>query len=501
MRSRGSVLTSVLPRIHRKQDFSPMGHAAPLLITADPSLVEVVQGLTESLGLGLWTVPTIDEACSRLQQHEVALLLPHLTRARGPADVGRLLATVVASRKPVAAVVISDRSQLEHAPALLRQGAADYLERPLEVERLAWLIDKLTARARYEPNQARLAPKALAPTTLTELDRSLGRYSPLNGIREQIERVAPLDTTLLLTGETGSGKTQLARTIHQLSPRCRQPFLVVQCGALSATLIESELFGHVEGSFTGAHCDRAGKLAAVGRGTLLLDDIDALPMEIQVKLLRVVEERVFEPVGSDRSLPLQARLIAASNRPLKQEAAAGRFRTDLYYRLNVVQFHLSPLREQRQAIPVLARQFLAEFGARMNRGVFRIDLAALRALIEYDWPGNIRELRNVMERAVALSSGPEIRLEAFSGALPASSDGPPLPPPEGLPGQAQSSDARTLKNAKDSVEISRILDALRKHQNNLARAAAELGISRVTLYSKLRRHGLGAYKGNGILPA
>src|SRR5262249_55621970 len=171
-------------------------------------------------------------------------------------------------------------------------------------------------------------------------------------------------TTLLLTGETGTGKTRLAQLIHQLSPRHREPFLVVHCGALSASLIESELFGHIEGAFTGARGDRAGKLAAVGRGTLLLDDVDALPVEHQAKLLRVVDDGVFERAGSTRSLPMKAGLIAASNRDLEQEAVAGRFRPDLYHRLNVVSFHLLPLRERPEVIAELAGQFLAEFSAR-----------------------------------------------------------------------------------------------------------------------------------------
>jgi DNA-binding NtrC family response regulator len=478
-----------------------MAHPEVLLITGDPSLVEVLHGVIRSLpGLRLQTVGSIEEACSRLQEHEVALLLPHLTREGDPTEVIRLLKTVVTLRQAVATVVICDRSQVEHAQALLRQGAADYLDRPLHVERLAWLIDKITARVRYEADQAQPAPEESAVTPWTEPDPFLGICSSLSGVREQIQRVAPLDTTLLLTGETGSGKTRLASLIHQLSPRCGQPFLVVHCGALSASLIDSELFGHIEGSFTGARCDRAGKLAAVGRGTLLFDDIDALPIELQGKLLRVVEERVFEPVGSDRSLPMRARLIAASNRPLKQEVDAGRFRTDLYYRLKVVNFHLLPLREQRQVIPALARQFLLEFAARYGRGVSRIAPASLQALIDYDWPGNIRELRNVMERAVALSSGPELPLEAFSGALHSASDSSAILPPEGLTGQSRSSVTKTLKKATDSAELTHILKVLRKHQNNRARAAAELGISRVTLYSKLRRHGLGGCKGEGLPP-
>jgi DNA-binding NtrC family response regulator len=470
-----------------------------LLITGDPTLVDVVQGVTSAhADICLQTVATVDEACSRLQQHSVALLLPHLTRTGSTAEIDRLLGTVTASRQAVAVVVISDHFQVERARGLLREGAVDFLDRPLRVERLAWLVDKLTARWRFQPGPARPGANPLAPATVTECDPFLGICTSQSGVRDQIRRVAPLATTLLLTGETGTGKTRLANLIHQLSPRAGQPFLVVHCGALSASLIDSELFGHVDGAFTGARGDRAGKLAVVGRGTLLFDDIDALPIELQGKLLRVVEERVFEPVGSDRLLPMQARVIAASNRPLKQEVDAGRFRSDLYYRLEVVNFHLLPLREQRQVIPLLARQFLREIAARYERGISRIAPASLQALIDYDWPGNIRELRNVMERAVALSFGPELQVEAFSGILHSTNGSSAILPAEDLTGHSRSSAARTLKKVKDSAEVRHILDALKKHQNNRMRAAAELGISRVTLYSKLRQHGLIACKGDRL---
>ena len=190
-----------------------------------------------------------------------------------------------------------------------------------------------------------------------------------------------------------------------------QPFLVVNCGALSASLIESEMFGHVKGAFTGAEADRVGKFAEVGKGTLFLDEVDSLPLPLQAKLLRAVEERVFEPVGSNRSQPMQARLIVASSRPLEQEVAAGRFRVDLYYRLNVVAFTIPPLRERKEVIPHMVRGFLDESSARAGRPVQGIAPEALEALQEHSWPGNIRELRNVIERAVVLCPSHVIHLE------------------------------------------------------------------------------------------
>ncbi len=367
--------------------------------------------------------------------------------------------------------------------------------RPLDLGRLTYLIDALTVRARLvRPAPVPEAPRQ--PDPVHCLGGSVPFFfrtaSAMERMMEQVRRVASQDTTILLGGETGTGKTRLARLIHEVSPRRDLPFLVVNCGALSGALIESEMFGHVRGAFTGADRDHAGKFAEVGRGTLLLDEIDALSPALQAKLLRAVEERIFEPVGSNKSLPVQGRIIAASNRPLAQESAANRFRADLYYRLNVVSFTLPPLRERRDMIPHLAASFVAEFAARSGREVDGISTEALRAVQAHDWPGNIRELRNVIERAVVLSVGREIQLddlpEQFSQSVtaPASSvfSRPmafhaPAPVP-----------APTLARTKDDAELVCITDALQRHRNNRLRAAAELGISRMTLYKKLHKHGL-----------
>ena len=307
-------------------------------------------------------------------------------------------------------------------------------------------------------------------------------------VREQIQRVVPQQTTIMLTGETGTGKTRLARLIHELSPRRAAPFLVIDCGAISANLIESELFGHVRGAFTGADRDRPGKFAAVGRGTLLLDEINSLPLPLQSRLLRAVEGRVFEPVGGNKLLPLEARLLVASNACLEQEVAAGRFRSDLYYRLNVVGFSLPPLRDRRAIIAGLASQFLREFAAQNRPDVRRLTPEAMAALQGYDWPGNIRELRNVLERAVALCRGPEVEVSD----LPESVRRPPasVPPLVGLRVGANPDLPITLTESREEVEILHITEALRKHRNNRLRAAAELGISRMGLYKKLHKYGL-----------
>jgi two-component system, NtrC family, response regulator AtoC len=310
-------------------------------------------------------------------------------------------------------------------------------------------------------------------------------------LREQVMRIAPQQTTILLTGETGTGKTRLARLIHKISPRRNEPFLIVDCGALSPSLIESEMFGHTKGAFTGADRERIGKFAAAGCGTIILDEINSLPLALQSKLLRVVEDRVFEPVGSNRSQPLQARIIAISNALLDEETKCGRFRSDLYFRLNVVGIHLPTLRSRSSTVLPLCQKFLNEFAEPNRPDVRGINVMALCALQEYHWPGNIRELRNVVERAVALCAGPIVEVtdlpETIRLATASHSETYQAKPHFELPSSLQS---LTLAESKALTEIQRIKEVLAKHQNNRLRAAAELGISRMGLYKKLHKYDL-----------
>ena len=340
-----------------------MRRSTVLLVSSDSDLINSVKRALEStVGMRLRTLSTYDDAARFLSRNSASLVLGHLSDRGDSQLIARHLLPTTAQRQSNRVIVIGDAKCAEAGLSLLRDGALEYLERPLDLARLAYLVDSLTLDNRFGPS-----PKARTVDRVRSEGDFL--YSPNEAMAEvmdQINRVASVGTNILIHGESGTGKTRLARVIHELSPRRNHPFRVVNCASLSPSLIESEMFGHVRGAFTGADRDRKGKFAEAIGGTLLLDDVNTLPIELQVKLLRVVEDRVFDPVGGNQSVPLQARLIAASNQDLNDEVRCGRFREDLFYRLNVITFGVPPLREQPLVLPDLVAQFVklfAESGA------------------------------------------------------------------------------------------------------------------------------------------
>lgn len=324
------------------------------------------------------------------------------------------------------------------------------------------------------------ASSPAAPTVREEIARRLVQYTPsLEPLVDSLALAAEHQVTVLIDGETGTGKTFLARLLHDCSPRRDHRFVVVPCGALASNLVESEFFGHVKGAFTGADTAKVGKFAAVGQGTLLLDEIDALGLEQQANLLRVIETGEFEPVGSNETQICTARIVVASNIDLEEAIERGQFRRDLFYRLNVMPFYLPPLRERLEDIEPLVRGMTARFNTKFNKELVSIHPDVLAALEAFPWPGNIRQLENVVQQAVLISSGTELRVEHLS---PLVRDGTAE-----RPGQAA---IHSLIDHREASERAAIQRALSEAGNSRTRAAQSLGVSRVTLYKKMKKYGL-----------
>jgi formate hydrogenlyase transcriptional activator len=322
-------------------------------------------------------------------------------------------------------------------------------------------------------------------------EQIIGNSSALETVLEQVERVAPTDSTVIIQGETGTGKELIAHAIHNLSSRCGRPFVRLNCAAIPLDLLESELFGHEKGAFTGAIAQKIGRFELADKGTLFLDEIGDIPPALQPKLLRVLQEQEFERLGSTRTHQVDVRLVAATNRDLEEMVNHGQFRSDLYYRLNVFPIQLPPLRERREDIPALVSHFVERFGRRMGREIDNIPTETMSALSSYQWPGNIRELQNLIERAVILSN---------DGVLPN-----PLPPP-GTRGIAiaPAAPVTTLKDSERTL-ILRTLEEVSWVIGGPKGAAAKLGLKRTTLIHKMQKLGIsrpGLQSGsNGIEPA
>ena len=360
---------------------------------------------------------------------------------------------------------------VDEAVAAMKEGAADFLTKPLSApEALLNLVNRV-----MENQQLTRMLRAMKESTSTGLppDELIFAGQAMKGVRNLVLDVAGTVATVLIYGESGTGKELIARTIHLLSPGAKAPFVPLNCAAIPENLLESELFGHEKGAFTGAIQARQGKFELARGGTIFLDEIGEMPVALQAKLLRVLQERVFERVGGSREIRADVRVIAATNRNLQAEVAGHRFREDLYYRLNVFPIHLPPLRERVDAIPLLVNFFLDRFSRQIGKKLTRVEADVLKALQGYHWPGNVRELQNVMERAVILARG-SIRPANLPEAIITPSDPAPV-------------DSRDILK---SVEREMIVKALGRHRDNRRLTAEELGISRRTLQYKLKEYGL-----------
>ncbi len=352
---------------------------------------------------------------------------------------------------------------IDQAVDLMRAGAGDYVTKPFEFPEFLDRIDALLSQRAMVNSQ----------------DRTLGTSPAMREVENLLQRVANIDSSILLTGETGVGKEVAASFVHQISVRSEKPFMAVNCAAIPADLIESELFGHVKGAFTGAHDHHAGYAERAGDGILFLDEIGDLPLAIQTRLLRLLQERTFTRVGGEKELKFNARVICATNADLELLIAEKAFRNDLYYRINVLPVHIAPLRQREADILPLVHHYLDLFSKSMSRDIAGLSSLAEDAVLTYEWPGNVRELRNRVERAVALSA--ERRLAPFDLFPELGKDA----------GEDQSETIATLSDVRDAAEKRQIIRALEKTSGQTGKAAALLGVSRTTLWEKMRRHNMG----------
>ncbi|MET0625909.1 MAG: sigma-54 dependent transcriptional regulator [Pyrinomonadaceae bacterium] len=443
-----------------------------ILVAEDEDLMRaIISRLLEEAGYRVAAVASAEEALEAFAAEDVSVTLTDIRMAG--MDGLELLDRVKDIDPEALVVVMTAYSSVDSAVAALRKGAYDYVTKPFVNEDLLQSVkNALRQRELFRENRA----------LRRELDRRysfseiIGTSESLQRVFRLVEKVAATNTNILVYGESGTGKELVARAIHHNSPRADRPFVAINCGALPETLLESELFGHTKGAFTGATQARAGLFRSAEGGTVFLDEIGEISQALQVRLLRAVQEHEVTPLGSNAPARFDARIICATNRDLEREVSEGRFREDLFYRLNVIVFHLPPLRERREDIPLLARHFVKRTAREQGQDEKPIRPAAMTALINYNWPGNVRELQNAIERAFTLS-GEALDAESLPPRVRDSAG----PHPAVL-------DPDGLRPTLDDVERRYILDTLASVNHDKARAANILGIDLSTLYRKLKRY-------------
>ncbi|ATB49915.1 sigma-54-dependent transcriptional regulator [Corallococcus macrosporus] len=455
-----------------------------LVADDEPSIRHILTLVLTDGGYEVRAVADGEDALRELAARDYDVLLCDV---RMPKKDGlAVLREAMAAHPGLTAVVMSAYGSQDQALEAVAAGAFDYVQKPFKPDEIVFVLRKAEERERLVRENRRLK-KAQLPSAPE--GHILGESPALHTLLHQVTRLAPVDTTVLISGESGTGKELIARELHLRSPRAPMAFVAVNCGAIPAGLIESELFGHAKGAFTDARTAKRGLFAEADGGTLFLDEVGELPLQAQVKLLRVLQEGEIRPVGENRVEKVNVRVVAATLRDLSKLVAKGEFREDLYYRLNVVNLRVPPLRERREDVPLLARAFILRFNRELNREPPVVGLSAeAEALLQsYSWPGNVRELENAMERAVLLADEDRIlpanlpeRL--WAGAPPGSSE------PVGA--ALQASGDLSLKRAIRELEESYIRAALRKTKGNRTRAAELLDISHRALLYKIKEYGI-----------
>lgn len=389
-------------------------------------------------------------------------------------DGTEALKEIKARHPNVPVIMISGHANIETAVRTTKLGAYDFIEKPLSLEKVTLTVEHAIEKKRLIEENSNLRFKASAKYQI------IGSSPAMQALKADILKAAPSNSWALITGENGTGKELVARNIHLLSHRSGKPFIEVNCAAIPEELIESELFGHEKGAFTSAVAQKKGKFDLADKGTIFLDEIGDMSLRTQAKILRVLQEKSFERVGGTELITVDARVIAATNKNLNEEVARGRFREDLFYRLNVIPFHVPPLRERREDIPLLIEHFLREFARETAREVLEVNKEAMEVLYGYDWPGNVRELKNLIERLVIMAPSHRITAEDIPAYIRGA-------------GASQAKDlfrSDLLKEARRDFEREFIIRKLKEFGGNIARTAEAIGIERSHLYRKIKSYGI-----------
>lgn len=444
-----------------------------LIIEDDRAMCEMVQSALEKRGYQVeWRLDG-EEALATLAERDFGAVVTDLNLGK---TTGLDVCSYVTENRPnVPVIVITAFGDMKSAIAAIRAGAYDFLNKPLEMETLIHAVSRAIQHRQLGEEVKRLTEAVAGARSFEGL---VGKSPVMKQVYDLIQRVSSTDSSVLLTGESGTGKELVARALHAESERTSKPFIAINCAAVPANLLESELFGHVRGAFTDAKTSRKGLFERADGGTVLLDEIGEMPVEMQPKLLRVLQERKLRPVGGSAEVSFDVRILAATNRDLQSDVEEGRFREDLYYRLNVVEIHVPPLRTRGSDILLIAQHFIDEISRRMDKAVKGISSEAAQKLLDYDWPGNVRELENAMERAVALTRFERITVEDLPERI-RSFESTRITPVD-----VDAEHVLTVQELEKRY-IGRVLKAV---GGNKTRAARLLGLDRRTLYRKLERY-------------
>lgn len=436
-----------------------------LVVDDEPNMCNALTILLEKHNYSVCTASDGKEAIHRIKQGEVVDLVISDLKMPNVDGMG-VLKFLKGNKRDIPLVLITAYGSIEAAVEAMKMGAADFITKPFNKDVICHVIDRIFQIENLSQENRHLK-------NIIQKEKLVYKSQSMQQTMNTVAKVASVTTPVLITGESGVGKGLIAETIHNLGGEAERPFIAINCPTIPETLLESELFGYRRGAFTGADADFKGKIRLSEGGTLFLDEIADIPLSVQAKLLRILEEKRFEPLGSNTTIKINNRIICATNRELKQLVDKGRFRKDLYYRINAITIDVPPLYERSEDIIPLAQFFLAHFAREMQKGISGFSETAKQALIRYIWPGNVRELRNVVERAVVLSQSQQIELSDIPLELQQNSSDPP---PQG--NKLESQERRLLKEALDA------------HKGNVCAAALALGISRSTLRYRMKKYHL-----------